>query len=155
MFSVGYQFIQISCQELGSIHVEFLLRCQKMEWDLANDDDLSFLFYSIVGPVRCCGIFCQEREDTKCSELQNHEQLAAVFDRALELADSSGNSSCLLLYTVDFHLLFERVFQLHNKISDLYYHCVGSSNTILSLKKMYYSTCRWRYTLPNTHELNI
>lgn len=114
-----------------------------------------FCFTPIVGTVRCYGIYCQEREETKCSELQKHEQLAAVFDRALELADSSGNSSCLLLYTVDFHLLFDRVFQLHNQMLDLYYHCVGSSNTILSLKRMYYSTCRWRYTLPNTHELNI
>lgn len=101
-----------------------------------------FYFTPIVGAVRCYGIYCQEREETKCSDLQKHEQLAAVFDRALELADSSGNSSCLLFYIVDFHLLFDRVFQLHNQMLDLYYHCVGSSNTILSLKRMYYSTCR-------------
>lgn len=45
-------------------------------------------------------------------ELQKHEQLAAVFDPALELAETVGNSSYLLLYTVGFHLLFDRVFQL-------------------------------------------
>lgn len=114
-----------------------------------------FCFTPIVEAVRRYGIYWQEREETKCCGGSKHEQLATVSGRALELADSSGNSSCLLLYTVGFHLLFDRVFQLHNQMLDLYYHCVGSSNTILRLKRMYYSTCRWRYTLPNTHELNI
>lgn len=57
--------------------------------------------------------FTAKREKRQNSvELQKHEQLAAVFDPALELAKISGNSSCLLLYTVGFHLLFDRVFQL-------------------------------------------
>lgn len=72
-----------------------------------------FCFTPIVGAVRRNGVYCQEKQRQNAVELQKHEQLAAAFDPALELADTSGNSSCLLLYTVDSHLLFDRVFQLH------------------------------------------
>jgi hypothetical protein len=57
--------------------------------------------------------FTAKREKRQnAMELQKHEQLAAVFDPALELAEISGSSSCLLLYTVGFYLLFDRIFQL-------------------------------------------
>lgn len=66
-----------------------------------------------MGDVRWNRFCSQKEEEIQCMELQKQERLAAAFDPALDLAQISGNSTDLLLYTFVFHVFLFRAFPLH------------------------------------------
>lgn len=66
-----------------------------------------------MGDVRWNRFCSPKKEEMNHVELQKQERLAAAFDPMLDLAQISGNSHDVWLYTFVFQVFLFRAFPLH------------------------------------------